>query len=174
MTVTPAPPTVTAAFSPASVEENMAAELVLTFGNTNGFALTQSGITVSLPANVTLGSQTPASTCGGAALSLTSTSGSVTLSGANIPANGSCNMSVSVQSATASSYTATIPANALVTGPAGSNDAPASATLTVTTAGSSPTGVAGSSGGGGGALDWMDILFVAGVLLVVRGHAARR
>ena len=175
MTVTPAPPTVTAAFSPASVEENMAAELVLTFGNTNGFALTQSGITVSLPANVTLGSQTPASTCGGAALSLTSTSGSVTLSGANIPANGSCNMSFSVQSATASSYTATIPANALVTGPAGSNDAPASATLTVTTASSSPTGVAGSSGGGGGgALDWMDILLVAGVLLVVRGHAAKR
>jgi len=71
-------------------------------------------------------------------------------------------------------YTASIPSNALVTGPAGSNTAPASATLTVTAATSSPTGVAGSGGGGGGALDWMDIMLVTGVLLVVRGHAARR
>ena len=175
MTVAPTPPTVSAAFSPLSVPANESAVLVVTFSNANGFALTQSGITLSLPANVTLGSQAPASTCGGAALSLTSTPSSVTLSGANIPANGSCDMSFGVQSATASSYTATIPANALVTGPAGSNAAPASATLTVTAASSSPTGVAGSSGGGGGgALDWMDILLVAGVLLVVRGHAAKR
>ncbi|HEY6618600.1 MAG TPA: S8 family serine peptidase [Steroidobacteraceae bacterium] len=175
MTVAPTPPTVSAAFSPLSVPANESAVLVVTFSNANGFALTQSGITLSLPANVTLGSQAPASTCGGAALSLTSTPSSVTLSGANIPANGSCDMSLSVQSATASSYTATIPASALVTGPAGSNAAPASATLTVTAASSSPTGVAGSSGGGGGgALDWMDILLVAGVLLVVRGHAAKR
>jgi serine protease len=176
MTVTPAPPTVSAAFSPASVAANMPAVLVVTFGNTNGFALTQSGVSVSLPANVTLGPQAPASTCGGAALSLTSTSGSVTLSGANIPATGSCDMSFSVQSATASTYTASIPANALLTGPAGSNATPASATLTVTAASSSPTGVAGGGGGGGGggALDWMDILLVAGVLLVVRGHAAKR
>ena len=176
MTVTPAPPTINAAFSPASVGANEAATLIVTFGNTNGFALTQSGITVNLPANVTLGSQAPASTCGGAALSLTSTSGSVTLSGANIPANGSCDISFSVQSTMASSYTTSIPANALATGPAGSNAAAASATLTVTAAGSSPTGVAGNggSGGGGGALDWMDILLVAGVLLVVRGHAAKR
>ncbi len=176
MTVTPAPPTINAAFSPASVGANEAATLIVTFGNTNGFALTQSGVSVSLPANVTLASQAPASTCGGAALSLTSTSGSVTLSGANIPANGSCDISFSVQSTMASSYTTSIPANALATGPAGSNAAAASATLTVTAAGSSPTGVAGNggSGGGGGALDWMDILLVAGVLLVVRGHAAKR
>jgi len=176
MTVTPAPPTISAAFSPASVAVSVPAMLMVSFNNTNGFALTQSAITVSLPANLTLGQQAPASTCGGAALSLSSTSGSVTLSGANIPANGSCNMTLSVQSTTASSYTASIPANALVTGPAGSNAAPASATLTVTVASSSPTGVAGSSsgGGGGGALDWMDILLIAGILLIARGHAAKR
>jgi serine protease len=175
MTVTPAPPTVSAAFSPASVAVSVPAMLVVSFNNTNGFALTQSGITVSLPANLTLGTQAPASSCGGAALSLSSTSGSVTLSSANIPANGSCNMTFSVQSTTVSSYTASIPANALVTGPAGSNAAPASATLTVTVASSAPTGVASSGGGGGGgALDWMDILLIAGVLLIARGHAAKR
>jgi len=63
-----------------------------------------------------------------------------------------------------------------MTGPAGSNAAPASATLTVTADASGPTGVApgGGGGGGGGALDWTDILLIAGVLLVARGHAAKR
>jgi len=174
MTVTPAAPTVSAAFSPASVAANAPAMLVVTLGNTNGFALTQSGMTMSLPANLTVGSQAPSSTCSGASLTLTSTTSSVTLSAANIPANGSCDISLSVQSAVASTYTASIPSNALVTGPAGGNAGPASATLTVTAASSSPAGVAGSGGGGGGALDWMDIMLVTGVLLVVRGHAARR
>ena len=175
MTVTPAAPTVSAAFSPVSVAVNAPATLAVTLGNTNGFALTQSGITVSMPANLTVGSQAPSSTCSGASLTLTSTASSVTLSAANIPANGSCDISVSVQSATAGTYTASIPSSALETAPAGSNAAPASATLTVTAATSSPAGVAGSSGGGGGGeLDWLDIMLVTGVLLVVRGQAARR
>jgi serine protease len=176
MTVTPVAPMVGAAFSPASVAANVAAVLAVSFTNTNGFALTQSGITVSLPAGLTLGSQTPASTCGGAALSISSTSSSVTLSGANIPANGSCDVSFSVTTGTDGAYVASIPANALMTGPAGGNAAPASATLTVTAAASGPTGVAPGSGGGGGggALDWTDILLIAGVLLIARGHAAKR
>ena len=177
MTVTPVAPMVGMAFSPASVAANVPAVLAVSFTNTNGFALTQSGITVSLPAGLTLGSQAPASTCGGAALSLSSTAGSVTLSGANIPANGSCDVSFGVTSATDGVYAASIPANALVTGPAGSNAVPASATLTVTADASGLTGVApggGGGGGGGGALDWTDILLIAGVLLVARGHAAKR
>jgi hypothetical protein len=171
MTVTPAPPTVSAAFSPATVAANVPAVLVVSFNNTNGFALTQSGITVSLPANLTLGKQAAASTCSGAGLSLSSTSSSVTLSGANIPANGTCDVSFGVTSATEAIYTASIPSNGLVTGPAGSNTAPASATLNVTAATSSLTPVAS---GGGGALDWTDILLISGVLLIARGHAARR
>jgi serine protease len=177
MTVTPVAPMVGMAFSPASVAANVPAVLAVSFTNTNGFALTQSGITVSLPAGLTLGSQAPASTCGGAALSLSSTAGSVTLSGANIPANGSCDVSFGVTGAADGVYAASIPANALMTGPAGSNAAPASATLTVTADASGPTGVApggGGGGGGGGALDWTDILLIAGVLLVARGHAAKR
>jgi hypothetical protein len=149
--------------------------LVLSFTNTNLFALTQSGITVSLPANLVLGGQAPASTCGGAGLSMTSTAGSVTLSGANIPANGMCNLSFGVMSATQGSYAVSVSSNALVTGPAGSNATPASATLTVAAAGNPlplPTAVGG--GGGGGDLDWIDILLIAGVFLMIRGHAARR
>jgi serine protease len=174
LTVAPAPPVVDVAFSPNSVEANVSTMLVVDFTNTNAFALTQSGITVSLPANLALGGQAPASTCGGAGLSLTSTAGSVTLSGANIPANGTCNISFGVMSATQGSYAVSVSSNALVTGPAGSNATPASATLTVT-APSNPLPLpAASGGGGGGDLDWIDILLITGVFLTARGHAARR
>jgi serine protease len=173
MTVTPVAPLVGVAFSPASVAANVPAVLAVSFTNTNGFALTQSAITVSLPAGLIFGSQAPASTCGGAALSLSSTSSSVTLSGANIPANGSCDVSFGVTSATDGVYTAGIPTNALTTGPAGGNAGSASATLTVTPAAGGLTGAA-PSGGGGGGLDWTDILLIAGVLLIARGHAAKR
>ena len=171
-TVTPAAPTVTATFSPASVAVNVPAGLVLNFTNTNRFALTQSGITFSLPANVTVDTPAPSSTCAGTALSLTSTTSSVTLAGANIPASGSCNISLNVKSAMTGAYVTSVPSNALMTAPAGGNSAPSSATLTVTAATVSVTST--KSGGGGGSLDWLDIMLVTGVLLVVRGHAARR
>jgi serine protease len=166
MTVTPAAPTIGSAFSPASVAANAPAMLVLTFTNTNGFALTQSGLTVSLPAGLTLASVSPTSTCSGAGLTLTGATGSVTLADANIPANGSCSMSLSVKNTAPGTYVASVAANGLMTGPAGGNAAPTSATLTVT--------AAGSSGGGGGSMDWLDIMLVVGVLLIVRGHATRR
>jgi serine protease len=172
MTVTPIAPTVSAAYSPASVAANASATLVLTFTNANGFALTQSGITVSLPTGLTLGTQAPASSCDGAALSLTSTTSSVTLAAANIPTSGSCSISFSVKSATAGTYLTSIASNDLMTGPAGGNTTPASATLTVTAA--SASGASTGGGGGGGSLDWLDIMLVTGILLVLRGHGARR
>jgi serine protease len=179
MTVTPAAPTVSEAFSPVSVAPTAASTLVVSFTNANAFVLTQSGITLSMPAGLTLGSQAPASTCSGAALSLTNTTGSVTLAAANIPANGSCNISLSVKSATPGTYIASVASNDLMTGPAGGNATPASATLTVAAAGGSSSGggsSGGSSGGGGGggSTDWLDIMLITGVLLIVRGHAAKR
>jgi serine protease len=177
MTVTPAAPTLGAAFSPASVAVNAASAFTLTLNNPNPFSLTQSGITISLPANLILAaSPGPSTSCGGGAMSLSSTTGSVTLTGAYIPAKGSCNIAFSVQSATAGTYTNTIASNALMTGPAGGNTVAATATLTVTAAGSSggsSTG-GGGGGGGGGSMDWLDIMLGTGVLLVVRGHASRR
>jgi serine protease len=177
MIVTPAAPTISQEFTPASVAANAAAVLTLTLNNANGFALTQSGITVSLPDNLSL-LTTPAaaSTCSGANMSLTSGTSSVTLSGANIPAGGACDITLGVNSATPGTYTNTLAANVLMTGPAGGNAAPVSASLTVTaaTSSSSSSGSGTGGGGGGGALDWLDIMLVAGILLVVRGHAARR
>jgi hypothetical protein len=86
------------------------------------------------------------------------------LSGANIPANGSCTISVPVQSAVPGNYTNAVAAGALTTGPAGSNVSSATATLTVTA----------PSKGGGGALDWWDTMFVVGVLLAGRRHVKRK
>jgi serine protease len=158
ITVVPVAPTVSESFSPATTLKGSASTLTLTLSNTNGFALTQSSLTLALPANLTLAT-TPAAatTCGGAAASLTSTTTSVSLAHANIPADGSCTITLSVESATPGTYTAAVAAQALMTAPAGSNDAAATASLTVTT----PP----ASGGGGGSVDWPELLFAAGVLL---------
>jgi serine protease len=171
MTVTPTPPTVSAAYSPASVAANVSSTLVVTFTNANGFALTLSGINLSIPSGLTLGTQAPASTCTGAGLSLTNTTSSVTLADANIPAGGTCDVSFDVKGAAMGTYTTTIAANDLMTGPAGGNTAPATASLTVTAA---AAGGASSGGGGGGEMDWLDIMLITGILLIVRGHAAKR
>jgi serine protease len=170
LSVTPVVPAVTESFSPASVGENVMSVLTITLANSNGFALTQSAITETLPANlVTASSATSsasaaATTCSGALSSLTSTATSVTLSDADIPANASCTITVPVQSAVSGSYSSTVVAKALNTGPAGGNADPATATLTVT----APTQ------SGGGALDWWDMMFVVGVLLAGRRHVKRR
>jgi serine protease len=172
LAVTPSAPTVTEAFAPASVSENVVSMLTITLHNANGFALTQSSFTDTLPANLNIATtssgsmvEAPSTTCGGAAVSLTNTTSTVTLSSAIIPANGTCAITLPVQTATPGSYMNTVAATALTTGPAGANAASATATLTV---------VAPSSGGGGGALDWWDMMFVAGVLLAGGRHAKRK
>jgi serine protease len=174
-TVTPAAPTVTQAFAPASVAVNATSVLTLTFNNANAYALTQSGITVALPASLTLlNTPAPATTCTGSNMSLTSTASGVTLSGAIIPVNGACTITMSVKSAAAGTYTNTIAANALMTGPAGGNTAAAAdASLTVTSGNSNVNSTGGGGGGGGGALDWMELMAIAGVLLAARSVRAR-
>jgi hypothetical protein len=171
LAVTALAPTVTEAFSPASVGENVVSTLTITLNNANGFALTRSNLTETLPANLSVATSSsastplaPTTTCGGGAVSLTSTTSTVTLSAANIPANSSCSIAVPVQTATPGSYTNTVAASALTTGPAGANTATATATLTVTA----------PSKGGGGSLDWLDMMFVTGVLLAGRRHVRRK
>ena len=165
LTITPAAPTVTQAFSPASVGENVASTLTITFNNSNGFALTQSGFTETAPANLVIQtSPAPTTTCDSALGTLTSSASAVTLADANIPANGSCTITLSVKSAAAGSYTNSIAAHALSTAPAGGNAASAaSASLTVTA----------PSKSGGGAWDWWDTLLVVGVLLAGRRYGRR-
>jgi serine protease len=163
LTVAPVAPTITEAFSPTSVGENAASTLTITFSNTNGFALTQSSFTETVPANLIIQtSPAPTTSCTGASGTLTSSASAVTMTGAIIPAKGSCSMTMSVKSATAGSYANAIAANALSTASAGSNPASVSTSLTVT-----------APKGGGGALDWLDMMFVVGVLLAGRRHVVR-
>jgi serine protease len=165
LTFAPISPTVSETFSPASVGENVASSLTITFSNANGFDLTQSGFTESVPANLTIeSSPAPTTTCMGTAGTLTTSASTVTMVGALIPAKGSCSITVSVKSATAGAYTNTIAANALKTAPAGGNSVSASAALTVN---------APASSGGGGALDIWDMMLGLGVLLAGRRHAGR-
>jgi len=164
LTVTVMPPTVTEAFSPGSVGENVASTLTITFSNPNGFDLTQSGFTETVPANLSVQtSPAPTTTCSGSSGTLTSSASTVTMAGANIPAKGSCSMTMTVKSATAGTYANTIAADALSTASAGGNSASASTSLTVTAPKS-----------GGGDLDWWDMMFVVGVLLAGRRHTGRR
>jgi serine protease len=173
LTVTLTAPTVSEAFSPASVAENVASTLTITFSNTNAFDLTQSSFTETAPANLDVQtSPAPTTTCTGGSGTLTSSASAVSMAGANIPAKGSCSMTVSVKSAMAGSYANVIAAQALSTAPAGGNSAGASTSLTVTAPSKSLAATA-SSKSGGGALDWLDMLFVAGVLLAVRRRGAR-
>ena len=178
-TFTAAAPTVAQTVTPSTVAVNAAATLTVTLSNSNEFALTQATLTENLPANLTVaGAPALVSNCGGAQLFLSSTSGSVSVSNAIVPAQGSCTVSVDVQSATAGSYALNIAAGDLSTGPAGTNAAPAPATLTVsgTTSASAGAGASASSGaghGGGGEIDWLDIMFVTGLLLACRRHVGR-
>jgi serine protease len=146
--ITPTAPTVSESFSPSSVGENVPATLTITLTNANGFDLTQSSLSETLPAKLSIPTtETASTTCTGAAATVSNTSSAVSLSGANIPANGSCTVSVTVQSSSAGAYTNTIAANALSTAPAGGNTAAATAALTV----SAPSK-------GGGALRWPELL----------------
>ena len=133
LAVTPVAPAITAAFAPASVGVTVASTLTLTVTNANAFDLTQAGLTDTLPGGLAIStSPAPATTCTGAALSLTNTTDSLTLAGANIPAKGNCLITVTVTGATAGSYTDSLAAGALSTGPAGASTVAATATLTVT------------------------------------------
>ena len=163
---TPISPTVTEAFSPVSVGENVASTLTMTFTNGNGFDLTQSHFTETVPASLVIAtSPAPTTTCMGTSGTLTTSASTVTMVGAIIPAKDTCSITVSVESATPGSYTNTIAANALSTAPAGGNSVSASASLTVS---------APASSGGGGALDGWDMMLGVGVLLAGRRHVGRR
>jgi serine protease len=162
LTVTaPIAPTVAEAFSPTSVGENTASTLTITLSNTNAYALTQVAFTDTLPGNLSIATSPAASnTCSGL---LPTTTGSITLTAGTLPANGSCTITMTVSSGTAGSYTNTIAANTLTTAQAATNTVATSAVLTVT-----------APSGGGGALDWLDLMFVMGILLGRHGYRRRK
>jgi hypothetical protein len=126
-------PGLSASFAPnTSVAAGSPSTLKLTLTNSNGTAATLTADLVdTLPAGVVVaGTPNASTTCGGA---VTNDTGSVTLAaaGSSIPANGSCTVSIDVQSATAGAYTNTVPAGALVTS-VGTSATAASDNLVVT------------------------------------------
>ena len=124
-------PTVVKAFSPTTIAANGTSTLTITLSNANATALTGTAFTDTLPGGVTTVAASAATTCTPGTAG--QTAGTVTLTGATIPANGSCDVTVTVTSATAGSYTNTIPAGGVTTTNGGSNTTPTSATLTVNT-----------------------------------------
>lgn len=128
------PPTLSKAFTPASIATGGTSTLSITLTNPNPTAAILSAALVdNLPAGVVIASPAGASTtCPSGSLSATPGSGSLALAaGAQIPANGSCVVSVNVTASTPGSYTNTLAAGALQTN-YGSNQSPASAVLNVT------------------------------------------
>ena len=135
----PAPPTLSKAFSPSTIDPNVPSTLTITLSNPNtSVATLTAALTDSLPTNVVVApAPNFATTCPGGVFSPVPSSGdtAVTLSAGAIPAGtssvpGTCTVTVDVTSATPGTYLDTLPAGALMTSN-GNNVAPAQATLTV-------------------------------------------
>ena|GEM_PF-277622 len=126
-------PVVAKAFAPSSVTAGDSSTLTITLTNGNATAATlSSDFTDTFPTGLTTAATANAATTCMGGSGVTTTSGSVTLAGAaQIPASGSCTISVDVTAASGGSYANMIPAGALQTD-AGANAGIASATLTVT------------------------------------------
>lgn len=132
-------PNVSKEFSSASFPTGGTTRLTVTLENPNPtLAMTAAGATDTFPNGTTV-SNTPetATTCTNGSVIAGVGTGSATLSGATIPARGSCTFSLNVTSTTAGSYVNTIPiGNARGTfagaGGAALNPDPASATYSVT------------------------------------------
>jgi uncharacterized repeat protein (TIGR01451 family) len=126
----PGPPTLSKAFSPATINAGGTSTLTITLSNPNTTAASLSApFTDTLPSGVVV-SGSASTTCTGGALTATAGSSAVTLTGGSIPVNGSCVLTVDVAAASGGSYINSLAIGALVTSN-GSSAAPAVATLTV-------------------------------------------
>ena len=124
--------TVLKAFAPASVSTNATSVLKITLTNPNAVAITGAAFTDTYPGGL-VNTGTPAGAINGAGCSGTVTvaagGASLALSAGNIPASGSCDITVNVTSASAGSYVNNSGAVTTVNAGAGAS---AGATLTVT------------------------------------------
>jgi len=123
-----AAPTVLKSFTPNNLAKNAISLLTITLTNGSSTAITAAQFTDSYPSGlVNSPAAAGATTCGGT-VSATNGGSSVGLSGATIPANGSCTVTVNVTSAAAGAYANS---TGLVTSSNASPGAAAGDTLTV-------------------------------------------
>jgi hypothetical protein len=123
-----APPSISQAFSPASVAPNTSSTLTINLSNPSGNDVTLSGVafTETLPPGLSITSNGGVSQCGG---TFTTTSpNSIALTGVSLAVGAQCQLSVQVSTGSAGSFTATTSA---VTSANGGTGSTASATLTV-------------------------------------------
>ena len=155
----PAPPTISAAFAPASVAPNSPATLTLTLHNANPYALTGSSLSVPLPGGIAVPVGVRATTsCTGVAAAVAAGAAGLSLRGAVVPAAGSCTVQVELQASSVGTYAVAVAPAALITAPAGASVGAARASLAVVA----------PSGGGGGALQWPGIILGAASLWLLR------
>jgi uncharacterized repeat protein (TIGR01451 family) len=157
LTVTALAPTLAKAFSPATINSGDTSTLTITVTNPNTAAITGVNVLDTFPATPGTGlarAPTPAAATNCPSGVVTSTAGSVTLTGATLGAGASCTFQINVVAPTAGSYVNTLGVGAL-TSSAGANTATASATLTVNPlANLSITKLAPASIGTGGTLNY--------------------
>ena len=120
----------------ASSTPGTAASLVVKIENPNAVALTAAAFTDTLPTGLVVGVTPNASTsnCGaGATINAPASATSIRLSGATIPASGTCTVTVDVLSNISGSYTNTIAGGAVTTAEGVSNEEPTSAKIIIST-----------------------------------------
>jgi uncharacterized repeat protein (TIGR01451 family) len=132
-----APLTVTKTFVPSTVPLNTASALTITLTNPNSVAVSNVVFTDNyISTNLKNSAAATNPQCGGTVTGASGAS-SLSLTGGTIPANGSCTVTVNVNSATAAAYTNTIAIGAVTAAATasgtsiGGNTAAASSTLTV-------------------------------------------
>ena len=127
-------PTVNKLFAPATIAAGGVSRLTVTLTNPNATTITGASVTDNLPSGMVIaGPANAVTTCVGGAVTAAPTGIVLGLSGATIPASGSCTVSADVTVSSPGSYINTIPAGAVSSANAGANTA-GSQTLTVTVA----------------------------------------
>jgi uncharacterized repeat protein (TIGR01451 family) len=118
-------------FTPSTIAPGGLSTLLFTLTNPNPAPRTNASFSDTLPAAIKLAANSATSSCGGVVtVPASGTSGTITVSGVNIPASSSCTISVLVLSTTSGSFTNTV--TTLTTAEDGPVTVNAVATLTVT------------------------------------------
>ncbi|MCG8487589.1 MAG: hypothetical protein MI756_08985 [Chromatiales bacterium] len=128
-------PTVAKAFAPTTVTTGERSTLTVTITNNSAIDLTGTALTDTLPTGVTVYSApSTATTCANASVLATAGGNEISITGATIPASGSCTFSADVAANITGTLTNTVGANAITTDQGVSNPAPANADLEVRSA----------------------------------------
>lgn len=125
-------PTIAKAFSPSAVRVGQNSTLTVTITNNAGVPLTGVSLTDTLPVGVAVFATPAASTtCAGGVVSALAGDNEISLSGATIPASGSCTFRADVVGNITGPLTNTIGAGAITSNQGVTNPGPANATLTI-------------------------------------------